>query len=366
MLTAAAEVLDGAAFSGLAGRLRAADLERASATTRYRRLIDALEELPNSGSPVADFLSGDAVILARMSAAAEVMGTAGFQVDTAGGTTGHLRRAVHWRRCAQGPVSELYRRCAADISRGSLRLWAQAGGAPQPVPRQLPSRVGAVRNRKVRATFMRGQAQLARVQLGAQARVMCSALRAELGGEAAQLSRRDLGAFEGRVRREALRVATELDQALDRRLAGLVEVAGVSAAGHTDQPGEPVEVYLPLRRSPRLENRLSALLGVGFGFSVSLTAGRLVAELRPSWASAAAFGCGAAGLLLTIWIVGARRLLTERAVMERRVVEAVANLRVALEERLITRVLAVESALAADFADPVSDRHPHSMGNNPN
>ena len=38
----------------------------------------------------------------------------------------HLRRAVHWRRYARGPVNALHRSCGADIARGSLRLLAGA------------------------------------------------------------------------------------------------------------------------------------------------------------------------------------------------------------------------------------------------
>jgi hypothetical protein len=364
LLTVAAAVLDDATLRGLADCLGQADAEPAS--IRYRRLMDALSRLPSagrSGEPVAQFLATDAVVLARMSAAVEVMHAAGFEVDTAGGIAEHLRRAVRWQRHGDGPVPALHRSCAADIARGSLRLWAQAGGTPQPLSE--PMGIAAVRNRQARGVLVRGQAQLARVQLGAQARTVCAALRTDLSREAAQLSRRGLVEFEGRVHAELLRVATEFDDAIGNRLADLAQAGGMTAAAFADQSGPDIAACLPSRRWPRLENRLTALLGVGFGFSVSLTAGRVIADLRPDWSTAAAFGCAGFGLVLTAWVVGARRLLTERAAAERAVGEAVANLRVALQERVLTRALAVESALAAEFADPVSDRPPRRLGHTP-
>ena len=366
LLTAAAAVLDDAALRVLADRLRAADAQ--PPPIRYRRLVDALGRLPaaaSDGAPVAVFLSGDAVVAARMSAAVEVMRAAGFDVDPTGGIVEHLRRAVHWRRHGRGPVSALHRSCATDIARGSLRLWARAGGTPQPLP-ELPVRLEEVANRQPRAVLVRGQAQLARVQLSAQARAMCAALRADLVREAAELPRRGLGAFEGRVRREVLRVSGELDQALGRRMAGLAEAAGMPEAAQAAPPGVALQLCLPPRRRPRLENRLTALLGTGFGFSIALTSGRVVADLRPDWNAAAAIGCGALGLVLTFWFVGARRLLTERAATERGVTETVANLRAVLEERVLTRVLSLESVLAAGSGGPISNRHRRAVGHTPN
>lgn len=360
LLSHAADVLDEAALRGLADCLGKAEAE--PAPVRYRRLIDTLGRLPSGGrsaGAVADFLATDAVVLARMSAAVEVMRAAGFEVDMAGGIAEHLHRALRWRLHGGGPVPELHRHCAADIARGSLRLWAQAGGTPQPLTESIGT--AAVRNRQVRAVAVRGQLQLARVQLSTQARMACAALRAELSREAAGLSRRGLGGFEGRVRRELIRVATDFDEALIRRLAGLGPAVELP-----DQPGPAVEACLPPHRWPRLENRLTALLGIGFGFSVSLTAGRVVADLRPEWTAAPVLGCGTLGLLLAAWVVAARRLLTERAAAERAVLEATANLRAALQEQVLTRILALESALAVESVGPVLNRRPQTVGDTPN
>ena len=64
----------------------------------------------------------------------------------------------------------------------------------------------------------------------------------------------------------------------------------------------------------------------------------------------------ALGLVTSSWVVGARRLLADRAALERWVLEVVAELRAVLDERVLTAVLAVEEALAADAADTVSGR----------
>jgi hypothetical protein len=99
----------------------------AAAPLRYRRLQTAVTELRSlavlsDDSQLADFLSTDATVLAVMSAAVDVVEAVGVQVDRGDDAAAHLRRAVHWRRYSQGPVSALHRSCGADIARGSLRL----------------------------------------------------------------------------------------------------------------------------------------------------------------------------------------------------------------------------------------------------
>ena len=56
------------------------------------------------------------------------------------------------------------------------------------------------------------------------------------------------------------------------------------------------------------------------------------------------------GLLLTVWVVGMRGLLNDRAVLDRWVSEVTSALQSAVEERVATRVLAAEAALTADMA----------------
>jgi hypothetical protein len=115
------------------------EIDRAGAEIRYCRLVSALARLADlavgpRGARVAAFLAGDAVALARMAAALDVVGAAATIVDPVGGPAAHLRRAIHWRHYAQGPVSALHRGCGTDISRGALRLWLQAGGVAEAMP----------------------------------------------------------------------------------------------------------------------------------------------------------------------------------------------------------------------------------------
>ncbi|MCB1289634.1 MAG: hypothetical protein KDB47_18475, partial [Mycobacterium sp.] len=343
LLAAASGVLDESRLNALARCLDDAQ-PGADPEGRYRRLVTALDRLPASGpggDRAAGFLGGDPAVLARMSLAAEVMGADGPEV---GPGAGHLRRALHWQRYGRGPVSQLHRSCAADIARGSLRLWVRDGGVPVPVA-DLLNAVPSAPNRRGRVIVLRGQAQLARLDLRSRARMMCTALRADLGRQAAVLSRRQVGAFEDRVRREVRRVAVEFDDLTSRRLTELTDRAGLPPVG----PAEPAGgVPLPTRRSTRLEHRLAALLGVGFGLGIALTLGRVLFDLRPDWTPLAPVGCVALGLVTSSWVVGARRLLAERAALERWVVEVVAELRAVLDERVLTMVLAIEEALAAE------------------
>jgi len=114
------------ALSGL-GEVCAA-IDRAAAPVRYRRLTESLAALGADDTRAAPALTGDDVVLARMAAAAAVVGAAGAADPECDTRSDHLRRAIHWQRYARGPVSPLHRACAVDIARGSLRLWARAGG----------------------------------------------------------------------------------------------------------------------------------------------------------------------------------------------------------------------------------------------
>jgi energy-coupling factor transporter ATP-binding protein EcfA2 len=108
-------------------------ISAAGAEMRYRRILDALDELQAmavSDPRISGFLSRDDTVIARMGAAVDVVEAAGLRVDPRDGQADHLRRAVTWRRYSRGPVSAVHRSCGADIARGSLRLWSQAGGAP--------------------------------------------------------------------------------------------------------------------------------------------------------------------------------------------------------------------------------------------
>jgi hypothetical protein len=144
---AATAVSDGADAVMLAGVLRSVsgitavldEIERVSAPIRYRSLVGALTGLAEHpvgprGARAAQFLASDAVVLARMAAAIEVVAVS----ERAGGDSdecaAQLRRAIYWQHYARGPVSALHRACGSDIARGALRLWLRAGGCPDSMP----------------------------------------------------------------------------------------------------------------------------------------------------------------------------------------------------------------------------------------
>jgi hypothetical protein len=101
----------------------------------YQRVLDAvaeLEALAVTDGRISGFLSGDDVVIARMAAAMEVVVAAGLEVGRCDDPAAHLSRAVCWQRYSRGPVTAVHRACGADIARGSLRLWSQAGGCRRP------------------------------------------------------------------------------------------------------------------------------------------------------------------------------------------------------------------------------------------
>jgi hypothetical protein len=91
-----------------------------------------------------------------------------------------------------------------------------------------------------------------------------------------------------------------------------------------------------------------ALLGAGFGLGVALTLSRMLAGVVPGPVAAA--GCARAGVGLMLWVIAARGLLRDRAVLERWVSEVTA-LRGTLEERVAARVLAAESVFGSALAE---------------
>jgi hypothetical protein len=114
-----------------------AKLVAVGAEVRYRRVLDAaaeLEALAVSHDEISEFLIRDETVIARMAAAVDLAESAGLEVDSVDRChtpAVHLSQALHWQRYSLGrlsPVSDVQRACGADITRGSLRLWAQAGG----------------------------------------------------------------------------------------------------------------------------------------------------------------------------------------------------------------------------------------------
>jgi hypothetical protein len=106
----------------------------------------------------------------------------------------------------------------------------------------------------------------------------------------------------------------------------------------------------PPLKSRRLETRLMMVLGAGFGLGVALGVSRLFAGLAPGLTIVGLVAGGVIGLLLTVWVVGMRGVLSDRAVLDRWINEVTSALQSTLEERVATRVLAAEAALTAEVA----------------
>lgn len=132
-------VVDSATADSVTARLRAvsqidAVVERLAdfaAEVGYRRVRTALGELERTATETRDddlaaFLATDEVVIAVMASAVGVVEASGLRVDPGDDPDAHERRALLWRRYADGPLDALHRRCAADISRGSLRLLGRA------------------------------------------------------------------------------------------------------------------------------------------------------------------------------------------------------------------------------------------------
>ena len=200
-----------------------------------------------------------------------------------------------------------------------------------------------------RTIALRSQIQQARVQLTYFARNRCTSVRAELQEDASNMGRRGLGEFESYVRTRSAQVVDEVDEGITDHLADVATELGLSAPA-PPPPLEAPEVAQPPLKSRRLETQLTMIVGAGFGFGVALAVIRLFAGLAPGLTIAGLIAGGLVGLLLTVWVVGIRGLLHDRAVLDRWVTDVTATLRAAVEERAATRVLAAETALTTDLA----------------
>ena len=79
---------------------------------------------------MTDFLSADDTVIAVMAAAVDVIEASGVAVKPGDDPVTHLHRALYWRRYASAPLDSVRRSCAADISRGSLRLLRRTQAPP--------------------------------------------------------------------------------------------------------------------------------------------------------------------------------------------------------------------------------------------
>ncbi|BBW99282.1 hypothetical protein [Mycolicibacterium moriokaense] len=203
--------------------------------------------------------------------------------------------------------------------------------------------------RSERGIALRSRLKQAHVQLSHDARNRATSMRGELAEEAAQVTRRGVGVFESQVRTRLGAVVEDVDEGITAALADV--------ASDLDLPPPPVagppsmqEIVGPPLKSRRQETQLMMILGAGFGLGMALVVTRLFAGLAPGMAAAGLVVGGAVGLAMTVWVVGIRGLLRDRAVLDRWVTDVVNVVRSALEERVATRVLVAETALASESA----------------
>ncbi|BBY80928.1 hypothetical protein H7I53_05210 [Mycolicibacterium pulveris] len=196
---------------------------------------------------------------------------------------------------------------------------------------------------------LRSQLQQARLQLGYFARNRCTSVRAELAEDAAQTGRRRLGEFQSYVRRRADDVVTEVDEGITAHLGDMAAGLNLPAPPPPGPPSPPDLPGAPLK-SRRSETQLMTVLGAGFGLGVALMVTRLFAGLAPGLTVAGLVVGGLVGLAVTVWVVGIRGLLQDRAVLDRWVTDATNTLRSAVEQRVGSRVLAAETALTSELS----------------
>lgn len=199
-----------------------------------------------------------------------------------------------------------------------------------------------------RTIALRSQIQQARVQLGYFARNRCTSVRSELQEDVANLGRRKLNRFEAYVRARVDEVVDEVEEGITTHLGDVATELELPAAPLPAPPVRP-EIAAPPLKSRRLETQLMMILGAGFGLGVALMVTRLLANVAPGLTVAGLLAGTVVGLLLTVWVVGIRGLLHDRAVLDRWVTDVTNALRSAAETRVATRVLVAETALTSEL-----------------
>ncbi|MEU0497342.1 hypothetical protein [Mycobacterium sp. NPDC006124] len=187
--------------------------------------------------------------------------------------------------------------------------------------------------------------QRSRLRLLRVVRELGAAWRAEQRAAAAEVGPGATADFEATVAAAALDFHLRVAEEVDREIA--TAAAEVGAVSTPPAPSyDPPETSGSATSSRRLEGRLAAVLGVGFGLGIALASSRLLAWVVPGWSAAGWVLGTATGLALVVWVVRTRRLLNDRAALDRWVVEVAATLRWHGEATVAERLLAAESAWA--------------------
>lgn len=266
--------------------------------------------------------------------------------DSLSGYAARLAR-LPWVGAAAGPrLGEPHMDELVDLLDAQLRdpALAERNGLRAWESRICQLRAGRerlVRRRRLaapeRASALRGTVQQTRLTLTHTARQRCASLRTELVDDAAGLGRSDIATFPERVRLRCAEVLAEVE-------ADVAEFAG-EMSGEFAAATRTISVVDPPLTSRGLETRLMTVLGVGFGLGVALVVTRFLAGLAPDLAVAGLLAGGVAGVATTGWVVRARALLHDRAVLQGWVGDVAAAVRAAAEERVATGMVAAETAM---------------------
>jgi hypothetical protein len=182
----------------------------------------------------------------------------------------------------------------------------------------------------------------------------CSELRAELRDAASEVGVGGSTAFERQVRTQVDLFHGAVADEINRAVTVAATEGAIPSGFEPVHRQDPPDVDRAPSSSRRLEGRLMAVLGVGFGLGIALASGRLLAGLAPGFSAAGSAAGAAAGLALVVWVVRARRLLHDRALLDRWVVEVCSTLRWHGEAMVAERLLAAESEWMAVRRRPAS------------
>jgi hypothetical protein len=211
----------------------------------------------------------------------------------------------------------------------------------------------ALRQRRLarsdRTTELRSRVQQATVQLTDFAQNRCASVRAELGEDAATMTRRRLPEFESYVGRRIQDVVGEVHGDVGTHLGDLATEFGLTPPPDEPPPAPPSVSPPPLMAGGWVA-RLMLLLGVIFGLGIALAVSRLFADLAPAYTAAGLTAGAAVGLAVAVWAIGMRRAASDRAVLDRWVADVISELRAVVEQHVATRVLHAESVLTAEQA----------------
>lgn len=200
--------------------------------------------------------------------------------------------------------------------------------------------------------------QHVRLQLLRFVRDQTTAWRGDLREVAAAVGVGGAKDFEELVTAEVAELHTRLTDEVTRAIDAATAELGMAPAPSPAAQAPP-DVSRTVTSSRRLEGRLMAVLGIGFGLGIALASSRLLAGVAPGLSVAGWTVGAAAGVALVVWVVRARGLLHDRALLDRWVVEVAAALRWHGEAMVAERLLAAESqwsgAVARGPAIPPTD-----------